>query len=93
MCVSLTIIVDHLQHVIVAFGFLRRFSIFESKMSFALVKFYEEDAWEVICVTDIILEEGQQQGKGLEGLKTLVKWKGKVKVPAQIIKISGMIWW
>lgn len=73
-------------------------------MSFALVKFYEEDTWEVIPVGNIILEERHRGLESLEGLKTLVIWedpssskgKGKArtkyaqKVPAEIIKVSGM---
>ena len=70
-------------------------------MAYALVKFYEEDTWEVIPVCDLQLEEHDKQRENLEGVKTIVLWedtskssrgKGKtqtLKAPAEVIKVSG----
>ena len=66
-------------------------------MAFALVNFYQEDMWDVIPYSDIILDAKHEENDTVEGIKTLVLWrdikgkgKGKFsKVPAEIIKISG----
>ena len=66
-------------------------------MAFALVHFYQEDMWDIIPYSDIILDDEHEESDAIEGIKTLVLWremkgKGKgnsSKVPAEIIKISG----
>ena len=64
-------------------------------MAFALVNFYQEDAWDVIPSSDIFLDEKHKGNDSLVGIKTLVSWrgvkrsKGKSQYPAEIIEISG----
>ncbi len=66
-------------------------------MAFALVSFYKENTWDVIPYSNIILEDENIEKNAVVGLKTLVIWrdlkaKGKdkeIKVPAEILKISG----
>ncbi len=67
-------------------------------MAYALVNFYEEDAWDVIPYSDIIFPDKHKENKVDEGTKMLVLWndmktKGKAskskKYPAEIVKISG----
>ncbi len=62
-------------------------------MAYALVNFYEEDAWDVIPYSDIVFTDNEVD----EGTKMLVLWndmktKGKAskskKYPAEIINIS-----
>jgi hypothetical protein len=67
-------------------------------MAFALVHFYQEDAWDVIPSSDIILGEKHQENDTVVGIKTLVSWQGDkgkrskgkyAEYPAEIIKIAG----
>ncbi len=68
-------------------------------MAFALAHFYQENAWDIIPCSDIVLDDEQKEKEALEGTRTLVLWrdvksKGKVnkqfKFPAEIVKISGL---
>ena len=67
-------------------------------MAYALVNFYEEDAWDVIPYSDIIFTDKHKENEVDEGTKMLVLWndmktksKGckSKKYPAEIVKISG----
>ena len=63
-------------------------------MAYALVNFYEEDAWDVISYSDIIFTDEHKENEVEDGTKMLVLWKdtkskkaSKKKFPVEIVKI------
>lgn len=66
-------------------------------MAYALVNFYEEDAWDVIPYSDIVFTDEHKETEVEDGTKMLVLWKdakskkaSKRKFPAEIVKTSGL---
>ncbi|XP_028418328.1 uncharacterized protein LOC114543623 [Dendronephthya gigantea] len=64
-------------------------------MAYALVNFFEENAWDVIPYSDIVFTQEHKQNEIENGTKMLVLWKDtkskkatKRKFPAEIVKIS-----
>ncbi len=44
-------------------------------MAFALVHFYQENAWDIIPISDIVLDDEQKEKEALEGTRMLVLWR------------------